>query len=298
MIRRLILHLFFLTSVTCVFSQELDCSVKVDGRQVQIANNSVFEEMEKVFSDFMSDRNWTNHEYKTQERIKCNLIITLSESPSIGSYRASVQIVSARPTYKSTYETVLLNFADRDWEFDFIEGQPIYYTANSFTDNLSSLLAFYAYVILGLDYDSFSELGGTDHYNKAWEILTLAQSSNRPGWNQFGQRRSRYWLIENLRNTQLEEIRKANYEMHRKGLDLFSDNQDAGRDGVLSAIKKIAKVNSQRANAPAVLTFFDTKASELGDIFSQGNQKTRQEAYDILVKVDPSNANKYDKILE
>lgn len=290
--------LSLLLSFCGLFGQELNCSVRVDGQQVQTnTNTDIFKEMGDAFSAFMSDRTWTDDDFKNQERINCNIIITISESPDVGSYKASVQIISARPAYKSTYESILLNFADEDWDFEYIQGQAIYYTPNSFTDNISSLLAFYAYIIIGIDYDSFSELGGTEYINEAWEITSIAQASNKPGWNQFGARRSRYWLVENLRNLQLEEVRKANYLMHRKGIDLFSTKQDEGRQNVLDAIKKIQSIQNLQSNAPIIRTFFDTKSSELAKIFSEGDQKIKREAYDILTKINPGNTTKYEDIL-
>jgi hypothetical protein len=191
----------------------------------------------------------------------------------------------------------MLNFADRDWEFDYIESQPLEYNDNTFTNNLTSMLAFYAYIIIGLDYDSFSELGGTPYYQKALMIVNTSQQAGKPGWEALGSNRNRYWLLENLNNTQMTDMRKAFYAYHRLGMDVFDKNPDQSREIILKALKDIKRIRDINPSSILVISFFDAKAKELVNIFSTGNMQIRKQAYDIMVAIDPSNRI-YDKIVQ
>ena len=171
--------------------------------------------MENAFSQFLNSRKWTNDEFQPEERIKCNINITLNQMPSIGSIEGTEQIQAARPIYNTNYESILMNFADRDWVFEYVEYQPLDFNENSYINNLTSMLAFYAYIILGLDYDSYSADGGNNFYQIAQNIVTNAQQSGRPGWSSLESNRNRYWLVENLTNAQINIMRKAWYRYHR-----------------------------------------------------------------------------------
>jgi hypothetical protein len=278
-------------------AQELNCKVIVNADQVQTSDRSVFRDMEAAFAQFINTRKWTNDNYKTHERINCNILITINRMPSIGNFQAIVQVQSGRPVFNSNYETVVFNFADRDWEFDYIESQPLEFNDNVYISNLTSMLAFYAYVILGFDYDSFSELGGNPHFQKALQIVNNAQQVNRPGWQPLGSNRNRYWLIENITNAQMTEIRKSIYRYHRNGLDIFEKSPDESRDVILKCLREIKKVRDINPNAILVISFFDAKGTELANIFSDGNMNVRREAYEIIVTIDPSKRSNYQKMI-
>lgn len=165
-----------------IYGQELNCNVQINAEQVQTSEREVFKDMETAFTQFMSTRKWTNEVVLPQERINCNLIITINSMPNIGSFSATVQIQSARPIYNSNYESIMFNFADREWDFEYVQSQPIEFTENNYINNLSSLLAYYAYIIIGLDYDSFGELSGAPYFLVAQNIVNNAQQANRTGW--------------------------------------------------------------------------------------------------------------------
>lgn len=224
------------------------------------------------------------------------MFLNITKMPSIGNFTANAVITSARPVYNTNYETVLLNFADREWEFEYIESLPLEYNDNSYISNLTSMLAFYAYIVLGMDYDSFSELGGTAYFQKALTVVNNAQSSNRPGWQALGSNRNRYALIENLNNPQMTELRKNTYRYHRQALDTFDKTPDESRKIVLDVIKNVKNVWSIYPNSIFVISFFDTKATEIVNIFSDGNISVRREAFDILNTIDPKR-NIYQKII-
>jgi len=292
------LFLLLLFSTSFIWAQELNCRVTINADQVQTSDRRVFEDMETAFSNFMNNNKWTDDTFESYEKIKCNIIITLQNPKSIGSYEASVQIQSARPVYNSNYETILLNFADRDWQFEYIESQPLNFNENIYTSNLTSLLGFYAYVIIGLDYDSFSELGGSEYLRTALNIANNAQTSNRPGWNTLGSTRNRYWLIENLTNGQMQDIRKGIYDYHRLALDTFEESPDKSREIILDVLKSLQKVRKTYPNSILVISFLDAKSDELINIFSEGNIQIRRQAFEILSEIDPSKRNDYQRIIK
>lgn len=279
-------------------AQELNCRVTINADQVQTTDRRIFKDMETAFSNFLNNTKWTSDIFETNEKIKCNLLITLQNPTSIGNYQATVQIQSARPVYNSNYESILLNFADRDWQFEYVESQPLNFNENIYTSNLTSLLAFYAYVIIAMDYDSFSQLGGGEFYRQALNIATNAQAANRPGWNTLGSTRNRYWLIENLTNSQMQDIRVGLYEYHRLGLDTFEQSPDESRKTILSVLEKIRKVRKTYPNSIFVIAFLDAKSDELINIFSDGNIQVRRQAFDILAEIDPSKRSDYEAIIK
>jgi len=299
MVHRLIYCLFPLLFLGfAVSAEELYCQVIVNADRVQTTERTIFRDMENAFEQFMNNTKWTNDVYQTHERIVCNLNITIESMPSIGSFNATVQVQAARPIYDTNYESLLLNFADREWQFEYAESMPLEYYANTFNNNLVSMLSFYAYVILGLDYDSFGPLAGDPFYDIALNIATLAQSSDRPGWQPFDSNRNRYWLVENLRNQQMEGIRQGIYQYHRLGLDRFISEPDEARAEILKVLKEIQAIKDIKPNAIIVISFFDAKTDEIVHIFSEGNIQVRREAYAILTEIDPTKTEKYKTILE
>lgn len=278
------------------FGQELNCKVIINADQISTTDRGVFKDMERAFATFLNTRKWTNDSYKNFEKINCSIFINISKMPSIGNFAASVQVTAARPVYNTNYETVLFNFADRDWEFEYIESLPLEYNDNSYLTNLTSILAFYAYIIIGMDYDSMSELGGSPSFQKAFNVVNNAQGSNRVGWQGLGSTRNRYALIDNINNPQMLELRKNSYKYHRIALDTFGKNSDQSRSQVLEVLKNVKKVWTINPLSILVITFFDAKATELVNIFSEGSLPIRREAYDILTSIDPKR-NIYQKII-
>jgi hypothetical protein len=276
--------------------QELNCKVIINADQIQTSDRAVFKDLERAIVNFLNTRKWTADGYKNHEKINCSIFLNISKMPSIGNFVANAQITVARPVFNTNYESVLLNFADRDWEFEYIESQPLEFNDNTYINNLTSMLAFYAYIILAMDYDSFSEMGGNPFVQKALMVVNNAQSSNRPGWAALGSTRSRYALVENLNNPQMADLRKNTYRYHRMALDTFDKTPDQSREQVLEVLKNLKKVWGINPNSILVISFFDTKATELVNIFSEGSLSVRREAYDILNAID-SKRNIYQKII-
>ncbi|MEQ9299129.1 MAG: DUF4835 family protein [Cyclobacteriaceae bacterium] len=297
--RRFGLTIFTVVITTVIgLSQELNCRVIIDAQQVQSTERDIFDEMEIAFAQFLNDRKWTEDNFENDERINCNLIINISSMPTISNFEASVQILSARPVYESNYESILLNFGDRDWTFEYAPSQPLNYNDNAFNNNITSLLAFYAYVIIGLDYDSFESMAGQPYMERAWQVVNNAQQSGFAGWNQFGSIRNRYWLGENLINQQMEPLRESIYSYHRQGMDLMQTDPEKARTTILEGLKKMQQVNNTRPRAILTTSYLDAKTDELANVFSQGNNTVRRNAYNIITQIDPSKAEALKKMIE
>lgn len=280
-----------------VLSQELNCKVLVNDERAQTSDRQVFRDMEQAFTRFLNDRKWTTDTYAPEERIDCSIVITIENMPAVGSFNATVQIQSSRPVYNTNYSSLIFNFADRDWQFQYVESTPLDFGDNVFTSNLTSMLAFYAYVIIGLDNDTFSEFGGEVQFKKALDIVNLAQQSDATGWQAFQSNRNRYWLSENLTNQDLRLIRKGLYTYHRLALDQFEQNQDESRKLIVNILKDIQTADRYIPNSILKISFFDAKRAELARIFEQGNPATKREAYNLLVALNPGNTEIYQSII-
>ena len=288
-----------LISSSAVFGQELSCNVTINSAQITTSDRGIFRDMKTGIEQFLNARKWTNEAYKPHEKISCNILITITKMPAIGSFSATVQIQAARPVYNTNYSSLIFNFADRDWEFEYIESLPLEYNDNTYTANLTSMLALYAYLIIGIDADTFSELGGTPYFQRALTVVNNAQQSNRPGWQSLGgNNRSRYWIVENYNNPQMVDLRKSTYSYHRLGLDTFDQDPDKSRKIILDGLKDVKKVRDINPTAILVISFLDAKGKELANIFSSGNIQLRREAYDIVTAIDPSNSATYEKMIQ
>jgi len=289
----------FIALLVCSSSlaQELNCKVLVNMDQIQFADKaSLKADMEKSFAAFMNSRKWTTDIFKPYEKINCSIFINISQMPAIGSFKANAQITAARPIYDTNYETVLFNFADREFEFEYIESLPMEYNDNTYISNLTSMLAFYAYTILAVDYDSFSELGGNPFVQKMLTVVNNSQSSSYPGWIALGSNRSRFALMDNMNNAQMVDIRKNSYKYHRLALDNFNKSPDQSRDQILDILRTVKKVWTINPTAILIVTFFDAKANELTNIFIDANLNVKREASDLLTSLDPKRTV-YQKIM-
>lgn len=297
-IPNLLITLLFLCCGVTLYAQEFNCQVKVNAVQIESTERRVFQEMEVEFAKFLNDRKWADERFENNERITCGINITLESQPSLGNFSATVQVIAARPVYNSSYEAVLLNFADRDFNFEYTQSQPLDFQTTTFTSNITSMLAYYAYVMLGYDYDSFENLGGQKYFETAWTVVNSAQQSGYSGWDQFNSIRNRYWLSENTIDQNMEVMREAMYEYHLKGLDLMADNPDEARINILEALKKVQAANRAKPRSIMVISFLDAKLDEVIGIFSQGDIAQRREVFNILKSIDPSRTDEFGKILE
>lgn len=278
-------------------AQDLNCDVIINADQIQTSDRRVFQDMETAFENFMNGRDWTPDEFKVEERIKCSLSINLTSMPTIGSFSATVQIRSSRPIYNTSYESIVFNFADRDWNFDYVESMPLEFNQNSYTSNLTSMLAFYAYVIMGLDYDTFGELSGDPFYQIAQVIVNNAAQSGFPGWSGLESTRNRFSLIEDLTNQQMQNLRKGLYNYHRHGLDVYESEPEEAQKNVIKVLEDIKLIKARYPGSIFVISFFDAKSDELVNIFSKGSMQERRKAFNLLTELNPNKSDLYSRII-
>ncbi len=291
------IFIFIFLTITVVRSQELKCMVQVNSAQVQASDKSVFEQLQMDVFEFMNNRKWTGYTFGQNEQIESNILITVSSWDNIENFSATIQVQARRPVHNSSYYTVLLNYLDNDFTFKYIHGVPIEYIENTFTCNLSAVLAYYAYIIIGLDFDTFLPSGGTEFYVKAQNIVNMAQNAPDKGWKSFENQRNRYWLVENLLNPSFSDLRNGIYQYHRTGLDLMSEDMSAGRQGINDAMTNIQKVYRQRPGLFFISLFMLAKSDELVNIFTSAPQPEKMRIVSILRNLDPANSSKYNEIL-
>ncbi len=281
-------------------AQELDFRVLINSDRSRFQNTEVFNQMKTSFEQFLNGRTWTSDEYRPEERIKGNLLITISEVPQIGVYSATVQIQVVRPVYGTNYESVVLNFIDRNWTFEYQESQPLEFNRFSFLNNISSLLAFYANIALGMDYDTFALKGGNPYFEVANDIVNNAQQSGRAGWVQNpSDRRSRYWLINDIYiSTVYAPIREAIYLFHRKGIDQLTTAPEEAYSSILEAIRLVAEANKLQPNGIYTISFVDAKSDEIAQVLKNAPFAIREKAVPLLLEIDPNNARKYNELLK
>lgn len=280
------------------FAQELRCQITVSHQRIQGANQALFRTMQSDLYEFVNNRKWTEHVFSYDEKIKCNILIRLDEQISVDEFKGSIQVQLKRPIFNSSYETTILNIKDNDFRCKYVEFQPLEFNETSNRDNLTNILAFYAYVILGFDYDTFSPEGGTPYFEKAQAIVNNSQNASEKGWKAFESERNRYWLMENILNKSYSDYRKCMYSYHREGLDLMSERAEEGRANIATSLRDIQKVFRRRPSIYILQMFFDAKADELVNIFSKSFPDERNRVVAILNEVDPSNGSKYEKIAE
>jgi len=295
------LLLLMIFPISSSFSQELNCQVSVltDARvEVNSTDQEIIKQMKQSVYDFMNDTKWTEDEFKTEERINCNIQIQIKTIPSTGNYTGFIQVQFNRPTFNSNYNSVLFNFQDDDVAFSFSRNAVLLYNENQYKDNLTSILSFYAYFILGMDYDSFSLKGGAPYFTKAQQIVTNAQVSGAAGWkaNETG-KRNRYWLVENILQPAFEPVRECNYMYHRKGIDMLYENKVAGKKAMFDALNKLTLVVQRNPNNLNTLNFLYSKIQEFKNVLSDSETKEKTDFVNLLKKLDSGNSSLYQEIL-
>ncbi|MCB9015324.1 MAG: DUF4835 family protein [Lentimicrobiaceae bacterium] len=293
--KNLLLTLLLGMILSTSFSQEFNVTVQVTSPQVEGTEKKIFETLQQELYDFVNNRKWTNFIYKPEERIEGTILITVSNR-SGEDFTAKMNIALRRPVYKSSYNTALLNYIDKDFEFKYVEFQALEYSDNVFTSNLTSAIAYYMYMFLGLDGDSFSRFGGAPYYEKAQNIVNMGQNAREKGWKAFESQKNRYWMIENLTNPAYSSVREAMYKYHRLGLDVMSDDVEAGRVAITESLELLRKANRERPGLFILQLFLEAKRDEIVNIYSQASPMDKTKAVNILKEIDPANSSKYDKI--
>ncbi|MBE9518961.1 MAG: DUF4835 family protein [Bacteroidetes bacterium] len=283
-------------------SQELRCNVQVVSQQIQGSNKQVFQTLQNAIYEFMNNRVWTNHVYTMEERIECNMMINITEQLSADDFKGTMTIQVSRPVFNTNYNTTTLNFVDNNIRFRYVEFSPLEFDLTSNISNLTSILAFYAYYILGLDYDTFSLMGGSQYFINAEQIVLNAQNAAERGWKPMDDiaHKNRYWLVKDMIDTDYEPVRVFNYNYHRLGLDVMDEQVVEGRAAITSSLELLQQVYRKKPDPYMYLLrlVFDAKVDEIVNVYTESYPEERNRAYDILSEVDKPNANKYKAILE
>jgi hypothetical protein len=289
------LFLAFLISFNC-FSQDLNARVKILSPKIQSNNKRALDVLELAIREFLNNRKWLTDPVKPAERIDCTFVINIVEWDGSKVFKAEAQIVSTRPIFGSSYSSQLLSVNDRNFDFNYSEGESLEFNDQAFTSNLTSMLAFYANVIAGLDYDSFSSMGGSPYYAKAQTIVNSAQNADFTGWKAFDNLKNRYWIAENLNSASYSPLREILYNYHRKGLDVMYNNPNDGRKAIADILPALATLDKQKQGTILTQIFFSAKADEIVGIFAKADPQVKIKIYNLLSDVDPSNISKYEEL--
>jgi hypothetical protein len=290
-----IILIFFFTNL--IFSQEIEGEVIVNSNLINQTNKSVFDNLEKSISTFINTSSWTNNKILAYEKIDLSLLITVTNY-SDNNFTANFQFQSLRPVLNSTYQTPLFNFVEKNFQFELVEFEPLFYNENQYQSNLASLISFYINIILGIDSDSYIKKSGKQFYNKSQEILNLAIQSSGLGWNSnhSGGRINKFWLIENLNSINSIEFRDMIYNYHAEGLDLMHENILLSKNNILNSILSLGKTDRRTSNSLLLKLFFETKSDEIVDIFSSGPGLNTEILYNHLNKIAPFYSNKWYQV--
>lgn len=295
--RKLFILLLTFCLSTPLFSQELRCNVQIASQQIQGTNKQVFRTLQSSVYEFMNTTRWTDHAYSYDERIECTILINLTTQISADEFSGNMQIQVSRPVYNSSYNSVLLNFKDDDVQFKYVEYQTLDFNEATTPTSLTGLLSYYAYIILGLDYDTYSPDGGSVYFSKAEEIVNKMQNSNVKGWKAYESRDNRYWLVENILNNAYSPVRECLYRYHRLGLDRMAERLTESRAEIAESLRLLQKAYRAKPGSFILQIFFDAKADELVNIFSESFTDEKKRVYNILSEIDPANISKYNTII-
>ena len=290
----LVLALILFGSV--VEAQELNCEIIINHDRIEGTNKQRFETLQTALTEFMNSTVWTEYNYEVEERIDITLSFIIMQDLGSDQYSATLQVQSNRPVYNTDYSTPTYNYKDTKFQFKYTEHEPLIYNEQTFSGNLVSTMAFYTYLILGIDEDTFKEMGGTTYFEKARKVVELSQNRGYTGWDPASNRTNRYWIIENLLSDTYSQAREASYQYHRIGLDNMSKNQVEGKNQVYESIIKIYELAKDRPNANIIQNFMDAKTDEIVQIFSAGPKVDIPKLKEALTTISPTNQSNWEKL--
>jgi len=298
--KRLYLLIAFLLLFYRPFAQEFECNVNVSATQVEGSDKKVFETMQNAIYEFMNNRKWSNYNIRVEEKLECTILLTVTDRLSADEFRGNLNVVIRRPVFNTAYNTVLLNFIDKGFQFRYVEFQPLDYSDGTFTSNLTSVLAFYSYMFLGLYFDSFSPSGGTQFFEKAQEVVNAAQNAPESGWKAYESERNRWWMVNNYMNPANSALRDFGYTYNRLGLDQMYDKVDQGRNSVTESLQYLQKLYNAKPGLFALQLIFDAKRDEIVNIYSDQRVSPTEKTTvaNLLKEIDPANSSKYQAIVD
>ena len=277
--------------------QELRCRVQIDDSQISGAESEFdfLDDLERQIREYMNQRSWTDDAFLPHERISCSMQIVLQESISLSEFRARLVVTTRRPIYGTSQSSVVARVNDPEWRFEYSRGSSLNHDLDRY-DPLTSVLDFYAYLILGYDYDTFSPLGGTPFFDRAQTVADQAEGSGDPGWSSVGTQQTRVQLLSNLRAQRHEPLRRVYYKYHRKGLDRFVQETEAARKTLMEVLRTLRTLRDRLSQSDALNLFFATKNQELTAIFEESDLEGQ--AQGLLVQMDPSHSSQYNRLAE
>lgn len=295
--RFFILLIILVTSSNWAISQEFLCQVSINTAKIQSSDKHKYENLQKALYEFVNNRKWTNYQYKNEERIECSILFTLDDPGASDELKGTLNVQIRRPVYKSSYNTVLLNFIDKDIQFTYTENEPLDYVENTFVSSLTSIIGYYLNVFLALDADSYSLKGGSEYLTKANAIVNVCQNRAEKGWKAFESQRNRFWLVENLQNGAYSKVREFWYKYHRLGLDVMSDNVENGRQAITESLELLQMMNREKPGSFIISLIVQAKADEIINIYSKATPQDKSKVTGIMRELDPANASKYQVIM-
>ncbi|HQV52953.1 MAG: DUF4835 family protein [Flavobacteriales bacterium] len=282
---------------TLVKAQEFNCQASVIAPQVATAQPRVFQSLELAIKEFYQNRRFTNLNYAPSERIDINILLTISSQPATDRFEGSLQIIYARPVFGSDYNSPVIDLVDNNVQFNFLENTQIEFTPQRFISNLSSLLGYYAYFILGVDGDTFAPLGGTDFYNQAQQIVNNAQNASESGWKAFEDQRNRYWLLDNQQQSVFRPLRELLYNYHRLGMDAMTEDAAATRKTIATEIEKLKTVHQAKPASYNLQVFFNAKYQEIVEVFKPAEPGEKSKLFNTLQIIDPGHISQYQNMM-
>lgn len=286
----------FLTNM--VAAQEMKCDIRINSSQVAGTDKTVFQNLQTALYEFINNTKWTNINFKTAEKIECSISITIKERTDSNTFSGELNMALRRPCYKASYTTPMLNYVDQKFTFEYTDGQPLDFSLSTHMSDLTSTIAFYVYMFLGLDFDSFSQNGGSPFFEAAQQIVNNAQSSSQQGWKAFDGNKNRYWMVENMTNNSYAPLHQFFYEYHRLGLDVMSEKPDEGRAAILRSLGYLQAVHASYPTCFFLQLIVEAKRDEIVNVFSQGSQQEKTQATNIMKEIDPAQSSIYDAILQ
>ena len=299
--RRIIIVPILLLLVMNSAAQEIQARLSVIASKVSTQiDKKIFNTLQTGLTNFVNARKWTNDVFQPSEKIQCSFLITIEKDLGNNVFEGKMTIQAARPAYNTTYDCPMLNFQDDNIIFKYQEFQPIEFNENRvqgndpLVGNLTAIMAYYVNIILGFDYDSYSLRGGDLYFQKAWNIVNNAPEGREiNGWKSFESLRNRYWLAENMNNSRFALMHDVLYSYYRSGVDVFFENEEAGRSGIINALNFLNTLNTENPNSMVMQLFFQGKANELVKIFSKAGGEQKSRAKELLTRLDVTNASQY-----
>jgi Domain of unknown function (DUF4835) len=302
--KKLLVSLAFIVFVFTSQAQEIQARLSVIVSKVSSqVDKKIFLTLQTALTNFLNNRRWTNDVFQPGEKIQCNFLMTIEQDLGNNVFKGKLTAQAARPIYNTSYDSPIMNYLDDNITFRYVEFQPIEFNENRvqgndpLAANLTAVFAYYVNIILGLDYDSFSLKGGDTYFQKAWNIVNNAPENNDiGGWKSYESLRNRYWLAENFNSSRFGLMHDAIYSYYRSGMDIFYENEDAGRTGILNCLNFLNTINNENPNSMALQFFFQGKSNELVKVFSKANAEMKSRARDLLTKLDITNAAAYKEL--